>query len=250
MEVTTIVFDLDDTLYPERDYVLSGFKAVGERVFRQFGHAGFYESATRLFHSGESALIFNRVLDQLGLAYNNQLITELVACYRLHEPEISLSADAQWLLGRISAEVKLGLLSDGYKEAQEQKVMKLNLDHYFHAVVLSDTLGREHWKPSPVPYQEMVRLLHVQHEACLYVGDNASKDFITAKTLGWRTVRLKRPDGVYADTLVPEEFEAHYQIDNLRQLTTIPEFKQLFRLQSIELDPIADAAESKAGVNS
>ena len=25
-----IIFDLDDTLYPERDYVLSGFRAVAQ----------------------------------------------------------------------------------------------------------------------------------------------------------------------------------------------------------------------------
>ncbi|MBC8081143.1 MAG: HAD family hydrolase [Gorillibacterium sp.] len=236
MGITAIVFDMDDTLYPEKDYVLSGFKAVSDRVFNQFGYLGFYELAEKLFASGEHRLIFNRVLDQLGISYDHQLVSELVACYRTHEPEIQLSADALCLLNRMNSKVKLGLLSDGYIEAQEQKLLKLNLQHRFHAVVLSDAFGREHWKPSPVPYEHVVRLLQVKHDECVYVGDNASKDFITAKALGWRTVRLKRPDGVYADTPVPEEFEAHYQIDSLIELTTIEELQHLF-CRGVELEP-------------
>ncbi len=30
MPIKAVVFDLDDTLYPEKDYVMSGFSAVAE----------------------------------------------------------------------------------------------------------------------------------------------------------------------------------------------------------------------------
>ena len=32
-----LVFDLDDTLYPERTYVESGFKAVADSLAQKFG---------------------------------------------------------------------------------------------------------------------------------------------------------------------------------------------------------------------
>lgn len=228
MGLTALIFDMDDTLYPEKDYVASGFQAVGRYIESTRGHSGFEAAALRLFQAGESRQVFNRVLAELGIPCTEELITELVACYRQHEPQIALTADAEAVISRVKSGVKLGLLSDGYLEAQQRKVHKLGLHGRFDAVMLSDELGRACWKPSPVPYERITQLLAVDHEACVYVGDNGSKDFITAKALGWRTVRLRRADGVYADTPVPEEYEAHYQIDNLMALTAIEELQPLF----------------------
>lgn len=228
MGLTALIFDMDDTLYPEKDYVASGFQAVGRYVERTLGHSGFAAAALRLFQAGEKRQVFNRALAELGLPCTGELIAELVACYRRHEPQIALAADAKAVLSLVGSGVKLGLLSDGYLEAQERKVHKLGLPGRFDAVVLSDELGRACWKPSPVPYERITQLLAVDHEACVYVGDNGGKDFITAKALGWRTVRLRRADGVYADAPVPEAYEAHYQIDNLLALPSIEELKPLF----------------------
>ncbi|MEL7208731.1 MAG: hypothetical protein AAGK32_10970, partial [Actinomycetota bacterium] len=47
-----MVFDIDDTLYLERDYVRSGFNAVGEHVESQFGTAGVGRRAWELFIEG------------------------------------------------------------------------------------------------------------------------------------------------------------------------------------------------------
>ena len=46
-----IVFDLDDTLYPERDYVLSGFKAVASWAEARLGvpSLGGFSGLRRLF---------------------------------------------------------------------------------------------------------------------------------------------------------------------------------------------------------
>ena len=35
--MTTVVFDLDDTLYKERDYVASGFRAVADEIAAESG---------------------------------------------------------------------------------------------------------------------------------------------------------------------------------------------------------------------
>ena len=35
--IRLVVFDMDDTLYPEYDYVLSGFEAVAEQLQIQYG---------------------------------------------------------------------------------------------------------------------------------------------------------------------------------------------------------------------
>ena len=66
------------------------------------------------------------------------------------------------------------------------------------AVVYSDSFGREHWKPSAVPYRAVAEALGVAHDACVYVADNPQKDFITARVLGWRTIQVAREGQTHA----------------------------------------------------
>ena len=37
-----VIFDLDDTLFPERTYVLSGFRAVGDWISETYSIRGFF----------------------------------------------------------------------------------------------------------------------------------------------------------------------------------------------------------------
>ena len=72
------VFDLDDTLISERDYVFSGFRAVGDFVQKQYGLIGFEELATSFFCRGMRGYIFNEVLKTLGLDDSEDVICKLV----------------------------------------------------------------------------------------------------------------------------------------------------------------------------
>ena len=49
-----VVFDLDDTVFSERQYAVSGFKATGHFIQRQFGIRGFAETSIALFESASS----------------------------------------------------------------------------------------------------------------------------------------------------------------------------------------------------
>jgi len=228
MTIKAIVFDMDDTLYEEKQYVISGFKAVDKYIIEQFGVTGFFESAVKLFHSGIREFIFNKVLDQLGVKYEDSTIKILINCYRTHIPDIHLAEDAKWVLEHLSSEVKLALISDGYLNAQQQKVHALKLSDRFEVIVLSDEYGRENWKPSPLVYEEVSRKLQIDHIQCMYVGDNAKKDFVTAKQLGWTTVHIQRGNGEYANANVTPEYEAHYRIDSLRKLPDLYACKHMF----------------------
>jgi putative hydrolase of the HAD superfamily len=92
----------------------------------------------------------------------------------------------------------LGLVSDGYLEAQQRKWAALDIDRYFRAVVFSDELGRAHWKPSPLPYRTVLDRLMIAAERAVYVGDNPTKDFRGARLTGMSTIRVRRHGGLYA----------------------------------------------------
>ena len=52
----------------------------------------------------------------------------------------------------------------------------------------------------------------------VYVGDNVSKDFITANKLGMSTVFINREDGVYSNIEIDEEYLAKLEVKSLLEL--------------------------------
>ena len=208
-----IVFDLDDTLYPERDYVLSGFRAVAAWSDPNLGipaEQGFAELQA-LLDQGVRGEIFNRWLERHGLVDDGR-VARLVALYRQHEPKISLFPEVTSLLSSLRTRYYLGLLTDGYREVQQRKLAALNLAGYFDAVVFADEWGREAWKPSPVPfYAVLERLGHLSPAEAVYVADNPTKDFLGARRVGMATVWVRRPTGFYANE-EPADLEHHPDI--------------------------------------
>jgi len=190
-----VVFDLDDTLFPERDYAVSGFRAAGEWLAQRTGCGNFAAAATTRFERGERGRIFDGALADAGIAPVPELVSELVRAYRAHTPALALGPAEKTLLADLrAAGRKVGVITDGYLETQRKKIAALGLAPLVDAVVCSDVWGREAWKPSPRPFREMERLLGVSPAECVYVADNPAKDFLGARGAGWRSIRLRLPN--------------------------------------------------------
>lgn len=211
MSFAAVVFDLDDTLYPEWSYTESGFIAVeqlliGEAMTDPDG--GLAQQWYHLRRSGEQR-VFDTWLDQGGDAAVRclqmwgsfeQARDGLIATFRAHSPAISPFAGVSDLLAdlRRSSTTKVGLVSDGNLEVQRAKFAALGLSSSFDAVVFSDEFGREHWKPHPLPFQEASRCLGVQPTHAVYIADNPAKDFFGARQGGMQSIRLRIEGCVYS----------------------------------------------------
>lgn len=215
--IKAIIFDMDDTLFEEREYVISGFAALDEYL-QQENVYGFYKQAVELFESGVRGNIFNRVLDLLHVSYDKKYILSLVDIYRNHQPEITMLEDAKRAIEILRPDYKLGLITDGYLNVQRNKANALGLENVFDMLIFTDQFGREHWKPSPTPYLEIMKHFQLEGHELVYVGDNPTKDFITAKKLGWKTVFIEREAGEYLGKVVFEEYRADYTINTLDDL--------------------------------
>ncbi|OOE14580.1 HAD family hydrolase [Fictibacillus arsenicus] len=233
MPIKAVVFDMDDTLFKETDYVLSGFSAVDKWLEETIGLFGFYHHAIELFGKGEKKYIFNRVLDSLKVRYNKDFICQLIDVYRNHTPIISLLEDARYVLNNLQDSIKVGLITDGYLSSQKQKFDALGIQEKFDTVIFTDELGRDHWKPDPLPYELASLKLKSIPSECIYIGDNVNKDFVTAKKLGWLTVHINRYEGIYSQAKVSNEYEADYQINDMKELFHIEKLKHLFKLQVV-----------------
>ena len=212
-----MLLDLDDTLYPERDFARGGFRAaaavLAERLHRS--SAELFELLWKQFENGTRGSIFDSALAELDLPRDAALIDELVRAYRTHEPQLTFFADAERLLPMIWPRYGLGLLTDGPADVQRRKVKALGLQFRVEAIVYSDDFGREHWKPSPIPYLELLRKMHVDPSHAIYVGDNPKKDFIGARRLGLQTVRIRRLGTEHGHLDAQPGFEADHEITSL-----------------------------------
>ena len=218
--MTLLVFDLDDTLFPEREFVLSGFRAVDQWIQQSLGDSAFYPVAAELFEQGNRGNIFNLALQATGLEETPERVQKMIEVYRTHSPAISLFQDAEWALSHFAGR-PLGIITDGYLSVQKRKTQALDLASRIGTIIYTDAYGRQNWKPSAMPYQKMMAATKTPGADCIYVGDNPKKDFITAKALGWKTIQICRENAEYAHLIVEEPAQAHIQIKSLYELETI-----------------------------
>lgn len=214
-----IIFDLDDTLYQEHDYVRSGFKAVAKVLatkFTELNAGQVYEEFLAAWHKNGRGKVFDVVCELHGLEVDIALLVEF---YRKHLPTLSLYSDAIEILAWLKEKhFQIGIITDGHSTMQWQKIEALGLREIMDGIVVTDDLGADCWKPSVAPYLKVAEMLEVSVKNCFYVGDNPHKDFITAKKLGMHTVRIIRPVGDHMQTRLSEEYEADLTISMLTEL--------------------------------
>lgn len=215
-----IVFDLDDTLYPERTYALSGFAAAADWAEGSLGipREQGYAELEAYFNGGVRGDTFDRWLEAHGLD-PDRWVPELVRCYRDHMPTVELYPDARPALDSLGAKYRLGLITQGHKPGQQRKMEALELTDAFEAVLIMGEDERADWKPSSVPFQRLLSALELEGHQAAYIGDNSLKDFYGARKLGMATVWVRRPDGEHAHDEPPgPEYSAHVELPDLTGL--------------------------------
>jgi putative hydrolase of the HAD superfamily len=224
-KIALVTFDLDDTLYPERRYVIGGLKNVADSLLPEDRIAAdaLYEKMLVLHREGRRD-IFQRILADLGRDCSNDQITRLLECYRLSNRPLDLFADAEAAMERFrDAGLHLAILTDGDFLAQQKKVELLNLKSRVEEIVYTDRFGRDHWKPSPHGFELLMSRFQLAPEQCLYIADNEAKDFAGPNRLGWRSVKILRPDGVYLNKIAEEPFfKPEFTLTTLDDLEITP----------------------------
>ncbi|MCU0514788.1 MAG: HAD family hydrolase [Anaerolineae bacterium] len=215
-----VVFDMDDTLYPEHDYVRSGFRAVADHAAAHLGISAAEGLAElwALFVDGVRGSTFDRWLTQHGHT-DAQMVAALVTVYREHVPQLTPFADVPAVLATLHQTARIGLISDGYLAVQQRKFAALGLAEHFDSVIFTDMWGRDHWKPAMRAYEETQRRLAVPPGQAVYVGDNPLKDFYGARACGWFTIQVQRPGSEYGYHVPPSPDHApHVIVHDFQQL--------------------------------
>lgn len=210
-----LIFDLDDTLYPEGTYVQSGFRAVAASLKDRFGwdsDASVVVMNEVLASQGRGA-VFDALLRKKGVL-TKQLVGDCVRIYRHHLPSINLPPEAAKVLDAWSE--PLYLVTDGHKIAQHNKVLALGLQARFKKLFITHRYGINKAKPSTYCFERIRTLENCSWEEMVYVGDNPKKDFVNLNPLGCTTIRVLT--GEYCNIKADPGHEAQHRIKNLTEL--------------------------------
>lgn len=213
------IFDLDDTLYDERQYVESGLKAVATFAESRWGidsEKGFSQLVSLLDQHGRGR-VFNDYLAMHNIAVTKQNVKACVSAYRLHTPSIEMPSSHRDLLESLPS--PLYLVTDGNKIVQGNKVDSLNIAHYFKRVFVTHRFGVKHAKPSTYCFEKIKQAESANWQDMVYVGDNPAKDFVNLNKLGMSTVRVLT--GVHANVEAQPGFDAKYTISKLTELHSL-----------------------------
>ena len=185
--IKAMIFDLDDTLYSEKNYVKSGFYAVSEFL----GDACIYEKLCEAFENGERA--FDKVFD------DEQTKEQCLKIYRFHKPDIRLYDGVTEVLKILKDDgFLIGIITDGRPEGQRAKINALGLRNWVDEIIITDELGGERFrKPNDLSFRIMQHRLNIPFEQMIYVGDNVKKDFAASMQLGIKSVWFENEQGLY-----------------------------------------------------
>jgi len=210
-----IVFDLDEVLYDEKTYVISGFRDVSEFLEKDeaIPKKIIFEYLKRRLKNGRER-IFNDLLDNFGI-YSQKNLEKCISVYRTHTPKIKLYSDAKDCLKRLK-NYPLYIVTDGNKIVQKNKIKALNLENHIKKTILTSNYGLRNSKPSTFCFQKICDMEKTLPTNLVYIGDDPHKDFVGLKREGFKTIRLFK--GRFKNERLSKEFEADYKIKSLKEI--------------------------------
>jgi putative hydrolase of the HAD superfamily len=193
--IRAVFFDLDGTLYDRdllvRDLVKEQF-AVFQESLRDVGDTLFAQRIIELdaHGDGNKPELYARVVEEWDLAPElaGRLLRHFWESYPRH---CKLSEDTSTTLHTLRRNgQKLGVITNGTTEWQQQKLGSLGLATFFDTVLISEREGVR--KPDRVIFARALERCEVRPHEAVFVGDHPEVDVAGAQAAGlvpvWRRV--------------------------------------------------------------
>ena len=212
-----LIFDLDDTLYPEIDYVRGGFRTVSTYMQKKYKIDAneFYRKLISTKSLSPSAKVFDIVLENYQLK-DRKLVEKLIKLYRSQTLKLKLFPGIRSMLKKFKKKYILALVTDGKKVVQDRKLNYLRILDYFDTILYTLDLGNAFKKPSELPFKQLLDAYRIKLQEALYIGNDPDRDFIGAKKAGIKTVRINQ--GIHKGRKIEKTFDADFTIKNIKEL--------------------------------
>ena len=213
--VRAVCFDLDGTLFDDRQYARAGLVSAAAELRRRTGVDLTAELLEAYFRDGHREATFDVVLPAAGLADDH--VPALVTAYHDNDASLVPYSDAAETLERLGSDYRIGVITGGTNG--RGKLSRLGLDSYVDEAIV--TAEREDSKRSTGPFVEMAERFGVSHESMAFVGDRPTLDFPQPNQLGMPTIRLMR--GRYADAIARNGAAPDAAVESLAAVPAVVE---------------------------
>ncbi|MFZ1235846.1 MAG: HAD family hydrolase [Prevotella sp.] len=212
MKSKYIIFDLDDTLVYEIDFLKSAYKEIAG-ILEPVKSQALFDEMCALYKKKENVF---EVLHQRYPGYSKE---DLLDIYRNHFPTLILNDDADNIFKYCKEKgYKIGLLSDGRSITQRNKLKSVKIENVFDKIVISEEFGNT--KPNIENYKVFVNDGKIDY---YYIADNPQKDFLTPNKLGWITIcLLNKGKNIHIQNFdLDTDYLPKMKISNLKELFEI-----------------------------
>lgn len=196
---SVVIFDLDDTLYLQRDYLNGAWMAVAHCATEQgVDERALIDALLDVSSRGsDQGGIIDKALDLIGVTgVEVQPLVEAFLGFQPQSLEL-LPGVPETLANLRSAGIPTAIVTDGSLKTQRAKLDALGVEQLVDVVVLSDEAGRQYRKPHPRPFLTAIERLRVAPSSAVVIGDRPDKDVAAAAGAGIRAVRVQT--GEYAN---------------------------------------------------
>lgn len=211
--IEAVYFDLDGTLFDDRQYVRAGLQRAGKALSAQTDVDLTDEFLEAYFEREVKEATFDTVLAEHDLPLG--LVPTLVDAYHDNDADLDPFPEAVEAVETLADRYKLGIITGGRNG--RDKLRRLGFQTYFDIVIVTSESGTSKRKADV--FETALDALDVSADEAVYVGDRPALDFPQPNRLGMTTVRVKT--GRYMNAEATGDAHPNKTIESLQELPGI-----------------------------
>ena len=222
-DINHIIFDLDDTLYPQSEYTRQCMYFSCQIIKKYFDipieklKNGIDEVLNR--NGIESKHNYDDLWKLLNID-GKKYFPEILQSFRSAKPNIKPFKNTIEVLKHLKNKgYTLSIITDGPINIQKYKIENLGIKDFFTKIIYTDSFGPEGRKPNDIGFKTLLNELKAKGCECVYIGNDPNKDFIPAKKTCMHSIRILQ--GEYKDIRLNKETEAEFEINEISEIENI-----------------------------
>ncbi len=216
--IKCICFDMDNTLYPESEYYKACYRAIA-KIISPLNEDTIYERLIDIRNKEGDRWVFQRIIDIYNL--DKSLLDQFINIYRNINISLSLYPDVEEYLNNYKLPIKYGILTNGGKKTQQNKIRCLGLvDKFDFIIITGQFLPKNKWKPHKDAFDLIMKESDLSCEEYLYVGDSFENDIIGSLNVGMNAIFVDRNSSFRMDKFNGKNY---WIINNFNQINKVVE---------------------------
>ncbi len=182
MKIKVVGFDLDNTLYDQKQYEYNLFDSIADQIGRDFklDKEIIFKKLCEQYEKGTKHRFFDEIIKKLSLCEEKAeeyIKFVVLPIYRGKVENLKPWSDRINFAEKIKElSLKISLITNGRVEAQQNKLETLGITHLFDLILISDSYYPPRRKPDLFMFEQCLDFFDIKGSEMIYIGDNDTED--------------------------------------------------------------------------